>query len=170
MVLTKCSENDVDELQQIARETFNDTFFSYIPKEDIDYYFATALSKETLLSEIANTFSTFYFANKNGEIIGYMKVNEAPAQTELNDIDSLELQRIYLRKHRLGNREGQYLLDHAINIAKEKQKDYLWLGVWENNFRALNFYKRNGFYPFSEHFFVTGNDKSRDILMRKDFA
>ena len=168
MTLIKCTKNDLHKLQRISRETFKDTFSEYISEQDIKDYFATALRKEKLLSEIEDKHSSFYFACHDEEMVGYMKVNETPAQTEINDAESLELQRIYLLKHRQGKGEGAYLLNHAINIARDKAKKYLWLGVWENNHRAIKFYKKYGFYAFSEHFFIAGSDKSHDILMRLD--
>ena len=58
-------------------------------------------------------------------------------------------------------------MSSAINAAKEADKNYIWLGVWENNTNAISFYQVKGFMPFSEHIFVVGSDKQRDILMKK---
>ena len=56
-------------------------------------------------------------------------------------------------------------MDLAINKAKEKEKSRVWLGVWENNTKAIKFYKRNGFHKIGTHHFVLGNEKQVDWLM-----
>jgi len=43
----------------------------------------------------------------------------------------------------------------------------VWLGVWEENPRAIKFYKKNGFVEFDKHTFVLGEDEQTDILMKK---
>lgn len=63
---------------------------------------------------------------------------------------------------------GKFLLEHAINSARQKQKKYVWLGVWEKNERALRFYEQNGFYRIGTHCFILGKDRQIDHIMRKD--
>jgi ribosomal protein S18 acetylase RimI-like enzyme len=56
-------------------------------------------------------------------------------------------------------------MQECISIAKRKQRDYIWLGVWEKNDKAIRFYERFGFKRFGEHEFVLGNDRQTDWLM-----
>ena len=86
----------------------------------------------------------------------------------VNDIDSLELERIYILKEFQGAGLGKDLLDYTISIAIEHGKKYIWLGVWEHNERAKRFYQKNGFYRIGEHSFVVGDDAQTDFVMRKD--
>lgn len=58
------------------------------------------------------------------------------------------------------------LYDKAIQIARDKNADYVWLGVWEENPRAISFYKKNGFVEFDKHIFKFGNDEQTDIMMK----
>jgi ribosomal protein S18 acetylase RimI-like enzyme len=43
----------------------------------------------------------------------------------------------------------------------------MWLGVWEENPRAIRFYQKLGFVEFGEHIFQLGDDAQRDVLMKK---
>ena len=52
-------------------------------------------------------------------------------------------------------------------IGKEKGKTYVWLGVWEENHRALQFYEKNGFTVFGKHDFVLGDDVQTDLMMKR---
>jgi len=44
-------------------------------------------------------------------------------------------------------------------------KDYIWLGVWEENQRAIHFYRKIGLLEYGKHIFMLGKDKQIDILM-----
>jgi ribosomal protein S18 acetylase RimI-like enzyme len=59
-------------------------------------------------------------------------------------------------------------MQQCIDIALEKEKELLWLGVWEHNHRAIGFYKKWGFEKFSTHTFMLGNDAQTDWLMKKE--
>jgi ribosomal protein S18 acetylase RimI-like enzyme len=65
-----------------------------------------------------------------------------------------------------GQQVGQLLYDKAIQIAHQLQVNYVWLGVWEENHRALKFYKKNGFIEFDKHIFKLGDDEQTDIMMK----
>lgn len=73
--------------------------------------------------------SQFYFAEKDGEVFGYLKVNFAEAQTEAQDPDTLEIERIYVLQQYHGAEVGQKLYEHALEIARNCKAPYLWLGV-----------------------------------------
>ena len=55
----------------------------------------------------------------------------------------------------------------ALEVAGEFGKTYVWLGVWEENPRAIRFYEKNGFVVFDKHIFRMGNDEQTDLMMKK---
>jgi ribosomal protein S18 acetylase RimI-like enzyme len=99
-----------------------------------------------------------------------LKINFGDAQTELKDNKSVEIERIYVLQAFQGKKLGQALYEKAISIAKEMKVKYVWLGVWEQNHRALQFYKKNGFVQFDTHIFKLGNDEQTDIMMKLELA
>ncbi|WP_439504716.1 GNAT family N-acetyltransferase [Sediminibacterium sp.] len=164
--LEKISLADVTQLQQISRKTFKETFSEHNTKEDLNKYLNEQLSIERLSEELNNPHSAFYFACENKKVIGYLKLNWSTAQTEYLDEQAFEIERIYVLKEYLGKGVGQFLLENAIIIGKEKKPSYIWLGVWEMNTRAIRFYEKNGFIVFSSHLFKLGNDIQTDLLMK----
>jgi ribosomal protein S18 acetylase RimI-like enzyme len=58
-------------------------------------------------------------------------------------------------------------MQSCIAIAKQKAKEVVWLGVWEKNQRAIDFYLKFGFEKFGECDFLLGDDVQRDWLMKK---
>ena len=153
-------------LQEIGRKTFYDTFFESDSEESMNAYLATSFSTEKLTAELENPNSEFYFATQNEVVIGYLKVNFGAAQTELQDANAVEIERIYVLQDYHGKQVGQLLFEKAMAIAKSNRCDYIWLGVWEENHRALQFYTKNGFVAFDKHIFVFGDEEQTDIMMK----
>ena len=163
----KVTENQLLELQKISRQTFYEAFFEVNTEEDMAMYLEHNLSIEKLSVELSNENTEFYFAQLNGQVIGYLKLNANDAQTDLKDEHTLEVERIYLLIEYASKGVGQLLMEKAYQVAQIKKAEYIWLGVWEHNTRAIQFYKRNGFSEFGSHIFKLGNDDQKDILMKR---
>jgi len=166
MKITRITTNEIDQLQKIGRQTFYETFSTGNTQENMQKYLDERFSIEKLTAELNDKNAIFYFAQLENKIVGYLKINFGDSQTELKDDKSLEIERIYVLKEFQGKKIGQILYDKAIEIAKQKDADYIWLGVWEENPRAIKFYKKNGFVEFDKHIFKLGNDEQTDIMMK----
>jgi diamine N-acetyltransferase len=165
--LARISPADLKELQELGKKTFYEAFAAENTAENMQYYLDTNFTDEKLTEEINNPDSAFYFAKLDDKPIGYLKINAGQAQTELpGNNSSLEIERIYVLQEFQGKKVGQILFDKAVEIAKEKNAEYIWLGVWEKNVRAIRFYEKNGFIPFSKHLFKLGDDEQTDIMMK----
>ncbi len=164
--IKKIGATDIEQLQIIGRQTFFETFADGNTEENMQKYLEEGFTVDKLTLELTNPNSEFYFALFDNKVIGYLKINFGQAQTELKDKKALEIERIYVLKEFHGKKVGQILYDTAFNIAKQTGADYLWLGVWEENPRAINFYKKNGFVEFDKHIFKLGDDEQTDIMMK----
>lgn len=158
--------NDVEQLQKIGRQTFFESFSAENTEENMKKYLEESFSKEKLTAELSNKNAEFYFATLDKKVIGYLKLNVGQSQTELKDEEALEIERIYVLKEFQGKKVGQLLYEKAMEIARQKNADYVWLGVWDQNPRAINFYRKNGFVEFDKHVFKLGNDEQTDIMMK----
>jgi diamine N-acetyltransferase len=162
----KIGLKDIEQLQIIGRQTFLETFADGNTEENMQKYLEEGFRVDKLTTELTNPNSEFYFALFDNKVIGYLKINFGQAQTEIKDQKALEIERIYVLKEFHGKKVGQILYDKAFDIAKQASAEYLWLGVWEENPRAINFYKKNGFVEFDKHIFMLGNDEQTDIMMK----
>ncbi len=168
--IKKVTLADIHQLQNIGRQTFFETFSSANTKENMDKYLDEKFSVSTLTAELNDKNSGFYFATLNNNVIGYLKINFGQSQTELKDDNGLEIERIYVLKGFQRKAVGQMLYEKVIQIARQTKTDYVWLGVWEKNQRAINFYTKNGFVEFDKHIFKLGNEKQTDIMMKLNLA
>ena len=159
--------DNIKELQQISRQTFLETFGSQNTAEDMKEFLDTAYAEEKLKDEVENANSSFYFLTVDNKVAGYLKVNEGHAQTEQVVPNALKVERIYLKQAFQHQGLGLVLIKLAEKIAKEKEKDNMWLGVWEKNYQAQAFYEKDGFKRVSQHTVVVGEDSQTDLILVK---
>jgi ribosomal protein S18 acetylase RimI-like enzyme len=168
--IEQINHSHIEALQQIGRQTFEETFAESNSAENMAKYLEEAYSNEKLSAELNDQNSLFYFAMMGQDVIGYLKLNVGASQTEVKDNDAIEIERIYVLKSFQGKRVGQLLFDKAIQIAKEQNAEFVWLGVWEENKKAIQFYTRNGFVEFDQHVFVLGDEAQTDIMMKLELS
>ena len=165
--IKQCNLGEIQKLQEISYETFIETFKDQNSSENMNAYLEKAFNIEQLEKELSNISSHFFFVYFNNEVAGYLKVNTQDAQSENMGEDSLEIVRIYVRAkcQKLGL--GKYLINKAIDIAVEQEKNKVWLGVWEKNENAIAFYKKLGFVQAGTHSFHMGDEEQIDFIMFK---
>ncbi|BEV40351.1 GNAT family N-acetyltransferase [Bacillus stercoris] len=165
--IKKCSREDLQILQQLSIETFNDTFKDQNSPENMKAYLERAFNTKQLEKELSNMSSEFFFVYFDHEVAGYVKVNIDDAQSEEMGAELLEIERIYVKNNFQKHGLGKHLLNKAIEIALERNKKNIWLGVWEKNENAIAFYKKMGFVQTGAHSFYMGDEEQTDLIMTK---
>jgi len=165
--ILKCTLQESYKLQEISYETFNETFKHQNSPENMNAYLKKAFNLTQLKQELSNINSQFYFVYLNHEVAGYLKVNTNDAQSEDMGEESLEIERIYIRRKFQKHGLGKYLLKKALEIATNENKTKIWLGVWEKNENAIAFYKKMGFVQTGAHSFYMGDEEQTDFIMTK---
>lgn len=155
-------------LTQVAKNTFITAFETQNNPEDFHSYISEAFAPERLQREWSNKHSTFYFCKLQKTLIGYFKTNIADAQTEFREKMGMELERIYVLSDYQNQGFGKQILDYVVQLANGMGKSYLWLGVWQENPRALSFYEAYGFQKIGTHPYDIGKDRQTDWLLRKN--
>ncbi len=158
---------DAAKLQQIGRLTFTETFAEHNSPENLADYLKESFATAKLTNELNHPNSRFYFAFVGSKVAGYLKINFGSAQTEDIDPSAMEIERIYVLQEFQGQKVGQALFQKALDVAAETSCSHIWLGVWEHNQKALNFYQKNGFEKFNHHIFRIGDDEQTDFLMKR---
>ena len=104
MKIRKINIDDLETLRNLSIQTFKETFEEVNTEEDMQKYLDENLSIEKLKTELENPNSEFYFAENNDEILGYLKLNFKDAQTEKLEENHFEIERIYVLKAFLGQK------------------------------------------------------------------
>lgn len=165
-LIKECSLKDIEKIKYISEKTFYETFSNDSTEEDMENYLKENFSYEQVECEVKNNGSRFYIVENNGEVVAYMKLNFDKAQTETGHDNTLEVQRIYVLQEYKGKHIGKMLMQKSIDIGKNKNLGYIWLGVWEHNINAIKFYEKQGFEKFDTHIFKLGEDEQTDNLMK----
>lgn len=162
--IRRCLPLDVWVLSALAKQTFFDTFVGTCSPDDMDHFLETYYSEPVLLEMLNNPVDFTFFLEKEGKAIGYIRFLEGTLPPFKDPTGkALELNRLYIDKAYLGQGLGQMLLDFYFQFAAENDYQFLWLGVWEFNFRAQKFYAKNGFeYTGLSHPFPVGNTPQTD--------
>ena len=158
---------DVELLVNISRETFFAAFAHLNNANDMEVYAAVSFNHQQLKKELNTAGAKFIFAMLDHEVVGFMKLNTGTAQNEFKDMNSLEVERLYVLSAYQGKQIGSQMLKFALAMALTYQHESIWLGVWEHNHSAIRLYERMGFSHCGSHDFMLGNDRQTDLLMKK---
>ncbi len=157
---------DLPELRRVAIETQMDTFAAFNTPENMEAFIRDVYSPERFEQELDEKDSICYLAWEGDELAGFARLrvtDEAAAHLGNN---SIELQRIYVSTKFQGQQVGKQLMLKSLEYARNGKFDWIWLGVWERNFKAQAIYAKWGFERFSEHTFWMGSDPQTDWLLR----
>ncbi len=162
--IIRCQPKDLIALQSLSIQTFSDTYQEKNTKENFDNYIDSAFNKIQLQKELSTKGSHFYFVYFEKCLAGYFKLNEPGAQSDLNEKNTIELERIYLKNDFKGLGLGKSMIAKSIEVGKELGFQKIWLGVWEENPNAILFYERMGFKKAGTHTFTVGDDVQLDFV------
>ncbi len=172
MTFRLATPTDLDTLLTLSVQSMREAFGPpHNPAEVTEAYMAGAFTPDNLARDLADPRSTFILACTDaGQSIGYARLYRRRPPRRMPEPfrragQAIEIERLYLLQLAIGRGQGQQLMDYCLNIARADGYQAVWLGVWERNHRAIQFYDRNGFVRFGWHYFQFGPDRQRDFWM-----
>jgi GNAT superfamily N-acetyltransferase len=156
--LQKLTAKDVLLLAPVARKAYSDHYL-HLWHDEGKWYLEKYFSVEKLAAELSDSNAVFYLALDNNEPAGFFKLNiNAPIADNEN---ALELERIYLTAISKGKGIGKKLVELTFAIAREKNKNLVWLKAMDSSADSISFYKRMGFE-------ISGTYKLSHALMKEE--
>jgi GNAT superfamily N-acetyltransferase len=154
-------------LAEIGAETFRDTFAADNTPEDMAHYLAQAFGPERQAMELADPTSTFLIAESGDATLGYARLTWGPSPVEVGGTRPVDIARFYVRRPWIGRGVARVLMEACLDEARRAESDVVWLTVWEHNHRAMAFYAKWGFVAAGDVIFMLGNDRQRDLLLKR---
>jgi len=171
MISTRiATTNDAELIADMSRQTFYETFAPFNTKVNMEDFMNTVFTKQLLMKEVQNNEGIFLLAYDGNDAVGYVRMRHSEKMSEFKNAGAIEIARIYATTSSIGKGVGKALMKKCIEIAIEQKKEILWLGVWEHNQRAIDFYSKWGFEKFGTHIFKLGDDPQTDWLMKKNLT
>ncbi|HJV48278.1 MAG TPA: GNAT family N-acetyltransferase [Geothrix sp.] len=160
--------DDAAILADLGARTFRETFEQICSPGDMEAFLEATYGEAIQRAELLDSSRPALVLEADGAPIGFAQLRMGHREPCITARRPVELQRIYVLRGSHGGGHGAALMNRAVELARDWGADVLWLGVWENNHRALAFYARNGFREVGEHIFKIGDQVDRDLILAKD--
>jgi ribosomal protein S18 acetylase RimI-like enzyme len=157
-------------IADLSRETFYETFSAHNTAANMTKFMKEQFSRAALMKEVTEVQNIFFLAFDNKKPAGYAKMRVGEVPPFYKGKSCIEIARIYASRSYIGKGVGTALMRKCIQTATEKKNEIIWLGVWEKNQQAIDFYLRWGFEKFATHIFLLGDDPQTDWLMSKQLT
>lgn len=146
------------------------TFAAMNCGEQIARYCRSSYGEHIQAAEIGDQGVVTLLAEDRGSLVGYAQLRWDAVPDCVSADHPAEIQRLYVTEAWHGKGIAQALMDACILEAQRTGSDAVWLGVWEQNPRAISFYKKSGFVEVGDHAFHLGSDLQRDVVMIRFLA
>jgi ribosomal protein S18 acetylase RimI-like enzyme len=164
-VIREATQTDAAALAVLAERTFRDAFAEFNTASDMDDYVSSTFTVEKLELELRDRRATYLVAEAEAHVIGYAKLYRGKAPECVSSENPVELARLYVLKSWHGRGPANALVQAAIDFGECEGFKSLWLGVWEQNTRAISFYSKWHFVPVGRQTFILGSDVQQDLVM-----
>ena len=162
------NKSHVQQLSEFMMKTFVETFGHTYPPEHLEAYLKGSYTPAIQLDEIQDPKKSTFICIEKNQIVGYAMLHYGAREVGINGPDPVvEIQRFYLDSAWHGSGLASLLMKHVLELNQVRAAKTIWLGVWENNFKAQAFYKKFGFDKVGEHDFIVGETRDLDFLFAR---
>lgn len=165
LIIRPAKSNDAQCLAQLAQATFKAAFSHSCNDHDMALYCESNFTATIQLKEILDTNIVTLLVFLNNELVGFAQVGLDSFNKYLKVEQQMELKRIYFVNKYHGSGLASKLMTEIHKIWSNSNAQCIWLGVWEDNSKAIAFYHKYGFRIVGEHIFQLGQDPQRDLIM-----
>jgi ribosomal protein S18 acetylase RimI-like enzyme len=150
----------------LARE-FSNTFDAYNTASDMAMYLAQTYSVEQQEREIADPLGPYLLLEIDGALAGIARLRIGSRDAQVISVSPVEVQRFYVSGAWHGRGIAHHLMAECVTRATAAGATTVWLGVWDQNARAIRFYEKCGFVDVGTATFVLGTDPQNDRVMAR---
>ena len=164
-ILRPASHSDAETLASLGRESFIAAFPGLYSEEDLQAFLTQVYEPDVVAEEIADPTLTHCLADRDGELLGYCKLQQPSGYLDESDAKNpIALNQIYTAPGLTGQGVGAALMDWTIAEARDRKCDAIQLSVWSGNLGAQKFYRRYGFEKIADIYFWVGSQRDDEFL------
>jgi diamine N-acetyltransferase len=167
LAIRRAEADDAETLAQLAAKAFRDAYQASADPVELEAHIACHFNAPAIAAELADPGAVTFLLEQHGRLAGYALLRSGTAPECVRGPAPIELGRIYLEVESLGKGLGAVLMRACLDEAARMGRETLWLGVWQENHRALAFYRRWGFREAGRYAFDFGGTLYQDIAMTR---
>ncbi|MDQ0680160.1 ribosomal protein S18 acetylase RimI-like enzyme [Arthrobacter pascens] len=169
--IRKAATDDAGPLAELAAVTFPLACPPSSSPEDIAAHLANTLTERHFQGYLMNPDITVLVIDDDGRLRGYSLLVHRPAEdmevaSMLTFRPSTELSKCYVHPEHHGLGAAAELMQASLQSAAESGAG-VWLGVNNENARALRFYEKSGFRQVGTKTFRLGSTLEHDFVMER---
>lgn len=160
---------DTTAIADLGKKVFSTTFGHTVTPQQLQTFLDDSYSVEATAKDIDNPSKDMVVAIAGDEkILGFALLTRGSSEPCVDDVPSkIELQRLYVDMAAQGRGIGKLLMNKVENMARKQGYRNMWLGVWEENYKAQEVYQKVGYTRVGDHDFDIGGDIQTDHIMLK---
>jgi ribosomal protein S18 acetylase RimI-like enzyme len=151
--IMRAKETDAALLVDIAKRSFIESHGHSASPEDISQYIKQKYTYEKIKEELSDPENIYHIIYHDQQPAGYSKIIFNVAQSDSNLENITKLERLYLLKEFYGLKLGLELFQFNVELSIQNSQKGMWLYVWKENRRAIDFYTSAGFVITGSHDF-----------------
>jgi ribosomal protein S18 acetylase RimI-like enzyme len=165
--IRRATKADTNLISVLAIAANYDAYFQLDSSHELTDYCLRTFNPETIEAELENPKLTYLVAEVGGKAVGFALIREGKKTGCLKGRKAIEIQRIYVIEPMKGKGIGTALIEKCCEIGREKGYETIWLGVWEKNVRAIEFYKKIGMKESGTTDFSDGKNEFISLVFAK---
>jgi ribosomal protein S18 acetylase RimI-like enzyme len=161
--------SDIAPLSALAKATYAATFGHSMRPAEFEWQLAHTRSEAYFRDRLAA--DTILVAVLADGIAGYVQIADVSLPIQAAGVHDQQLNALYVESRFQGRGIGRRLMAAVLQLPRLGPADYLYLDVWNENKRALQFYARQGFQVVGEcDVVVDSHVVGKDLIMRRRLA
>lgn len=141
--IEKIKISETEKFSELATRAYFD-HYRHLWYDNGEWYAHKCFNINQLSEELSDTKNNFFFAILDEKPVGFLKVRPENQLTQ-QEVNGFEIERIYLTNEATGRGVGRKLMEFAVEMARQQNKDYVWLKAMDSSQNAIRFYESLGF-------------------------
>lgn len=147
-------------LSELARETFIQSHGHSAPDADIRQYIELKYPVSTFEHELLDPANHYLLIFHKNKAAGFSNIQRNTHLPKYPGKNLAKLDRLYLLREFYDQGMGARLYEQNVHLARMQQQYGIWLYVWKENQRAVQFYSKCSFEIIGEYSFPISDTHS----------
>lgn len=154
-------------ISQCAKDLYTALFSGAFSQEDIDTYLWQQYDTAVLALDRRDMSKEAIMAYDHGAPVAFAQLVSGKGPDAPAGNRPLQVSKLCALTSQRFTAAAEQLLEKAMQTGRQRKHDVLWLGVWEGDSQALQFYASRGFTVYGSAPLHIGSATAQQVLLQK---